>query len=284
MAEIFDSLLCALGQDVLDALYWTMRTNPWSYTFLFQFVFAMGYVAIHSILFFLHLSTMIVAVNSADKLFLVTLMISNNFAEIKTSVFKKFDAANLFKLACRDVTERFKLFLFMLLTMGVNLMLIRPGESFKVALVAFRDQFVIVFGFEVVADFVKHCFIAKGNGHSPELYVKFLNALVRDVTETRHDENGRGILDHTHILTHRLGLAQLPLACVFARFSQDIWTRAFARYPASLPDPWRLAIILYIGLIELKILTGIVLTGMSAKHVMAQEQKKFEAAKGRRNL
>ena len=33
---------------------------------------------------------------------------ANNFVELKGSVFKKFDARNLFQIACADVVERFR--------------------------------------------------------------------------------------------------------------------------------------------------------------------------------
>ena len=53
----------------------------------------------------MNVATLNVAINSADQA-LLTLLISNNFAEIKTSVFKKFDENNLFQVASSDVTER----------------------------------------------------------------------------------------------------------------------------------------------------------------------------------
>lgn len=51
---------------------------------------------------------------------LLTLLISNNFAEIKGSVFKKFDKQNLFQLSCHDVVERFKLVLFLAMIVVLN--------------------------------------------------------------------------------------------------------------------------------------------------------------------
>ena len=109
MVEIFDRLLSSFGQDVLDSLYWTVRTDP--YSLRFQPLLAFVYIWIHSCLFFINVATINVAINSADHA-LLTLLISNNFAEIKTSVFKKFDANNLFQVASSDVTERFKLCIF----------------------------------------------------------------------------------------------------------------------------------------------------------------------------
>jgi hypothetical protein len=72
---------------------------------------ALAYILVHACLFFVNVATLNVAINSADGA-LLSLLISGNFAEIKTSVFKKFDANNLFQVASSDVTERFKLFVF----------------------------------------------------------------------------------------------------------------------------------------------------------------------------
>ena len=54
----------------------------------------------------------------------------------------------------------------------------------------------------------------------------------QDVTETRHDAS-KPILDHTHSLARRIGLAQLPLACIVTRFMQDVWIRLMAQHEFS---------------------------------------------------
>ena len=54
-----------------------------------NFLVATCYVLAHAILLFIHIVTLFVAVNSADQA-LLTLLISNNFAEMKSSVFKRY--------------------------------------------------------------------------------------------------------------------------------------------------------------------------------------------------
>jgi|GEM_PF-4915049 len=78
---------------------------------IYEVPIALVYIQLHACLFFVNVATINVAINSADQA-LMTLLVSNNFAEIKTSVFKKFDANNLFQVASSDATERFKLFVF----------------------------------------------------------------------------------------------------------------------------------------------------------------------------
>ena len=149
MVEIFDRLLSSFGQDVLDTLYWTVRTNPRAGRLVYEIPMALIYINLHACLFFVNVATINVAINSADQA-LMTLLISNNFAEIKTSVFKKFDANNLFQVASSDVTERFKLCVFMMLVLLLNL--VQNAAAASEYLKAFLYQIGIVLGSEVLAD------------------------------------------------------------------------------------------------------------------------------------
>ena len=55
------------------------------------------YAIIHSLILFVHASTLNFAMNSADSA-LMSLLIGGNFAEIKSTVFKKYNKQNLFKI------------------------------------------------------------------------------------------------------------------------------------------------------------------------------------------
>ena len=113
MMEIIDKLLCSFGIDVLDSLFVKSRSSRHGSGAVFTFIVASVYVVIHSSLYFLHMTTLTVAINNQDQS-LLTVLILNNFAEIKSSVLKKFDSGNLFQLACSDISERFKCFCFIL--------------------------------------------------------------------------------------------------------------------------------------------------------------------------
>ena len=58
---------------------------------------AVAYVFLHSMLVLLQATTLNVAINASNKA-LLTIMMSNNFVELKGSVFKKFDRSNLFQV------------------------------------------------------------------------------------------------------------------------------------------------------------------------------------------
>jgi hypothetical protein len=120
--EIFDKLACSLGQDVMDGLYRTTRdglaggrcARGAPARLAFHFCVAVVYVVAHALILFVQIVCLNVAINSRNNA-LFTLLISNNFMELKASVFKKFEAENLFQVACADAVERFQLGLFLLL-------------------------------------------------------------------------------------------------------------------------------------------------------------------------
>ena len=64
-------------------------------------------------------TTLSVALNS-DNSALFSVLMANNFVELKGSVFKKFDARNLFQIACADVVERFRLFMYVTIVVLQN--------------------------------------------------------------------------------------------------------------------------------------------------------------------
>merc|ERR1711862_433656 len=97
MMEIFDRLMCSLGQDCLDSMYWNATRHPGSTRMLTSVVVVLIYSTIHSLILFGHVATMNVATNSSDEV-LLALLIGGNFAEIKSTVFKKYNKPSLFKI------------------------------------------------------------------------------------------------------------------------------------------------------------------------------------------
>lgn len=111
MLEVADKLFSSFGQDILDALFWTVSersesNKPNFLSALFQLVVALLYALLHTMLILLQATTLNVAFNSHNQS-LLTIMMSNNFVELKGAVFKKFGKPNLFQMACSDVRERF---------------------------------------------------------------------------------------------------------------------------------------------------------------------------------
>jgi len=84
MVEIFDRLMCSLGQDALDSLYWNITRRPCHPRTIISVVVVLIYAMIHSMILLAHVATLNVAMNSADQA-LLSLLIGGNFAEIKST-------------------------------------------------------------------------------------------------------------------------------------------------------------------------------------------------------
>lgn len=172
------------------------------------------YATIHSLFLFVHVATLAVAVNSADNA-LLTLLVSGNFAEIKSTVFKKYNKQNLFKITTSDICERFKLALFLMLILFLNRF---QGDMTTSMVKDYYTMCGIVFAAELVSDWIKHSFITKFNLIKSTTYFDYALVLSGDVTGIGHEGLN---LDCTHAAVKRLGLAQIPLVCVTARYLHE---------------------------------------------------------------
>uniref|UniRef100_A0A0D3CYU2 Protein POLLEN DEFECTIVE IN GUIDANCE 1 n=1 Tax=Brassica oleracea var. oleracea TaxID=109376 RepID=A0A0D3CYU2_BRAOL len=118
------------------------------------------------------LSTCIVAHNNA----LLALLVSNNFAEIKSSVFKRFSKDNIHGLVYADAIERFHISAFLVSVLAQNIL-----EAEGPWLGNFIYNATMVFFCEMMIDIIKHSFLAKFNGIRPIAYSEFLQALCEQV-------------------------------------------------------------------------------------------------------
>ncbi|KAJ2005084.1 hypothetical protein GGI04_002383 [Coemansia thaxteri] len=120
--DIFDRLLSSFGHDVMDALQSTVtdpRSKRWKSGATY-FALAQIYMLIHTLVLFYQVITLNVAVNAySDQL--LALLISNQFVEIKSNVFKKWEKEMLFQVVCADVVERFQEIVFLFIIILRNL-------------------------------------------------------------------------------------------------------------------------------------------------------------------
>lgn len=271
--EVFDRLFSALGQDVLECLFSkeTLERNEHGRSKLLRplwmFCLALVYNVIHATALFYQVVTLNVAVNSYSNA-LLTLLMSNQFVEIKGTVFKKFEKENLFQLTCADVVERFQLWLMLLiialrnivevggLSISINSAFGGPGspaDSFSSqgtsipltsgfsipipkAFTLFPKwtgevlgPFLIVLGSEMLVDWCKHAYITKFNNVKPNIYGRFLDVLAKDYySHAFADQN----------LTKRLGLPVIPLSCLFIRACMQTYHMFIATHmPMPMPPP-----------------------------------------------
>ncbi|XWS22956.1 hypothetical protein CRYUN_Cryun29cG0080200 [Craigia yunnanensis] len=128
--EIFDKLCQSFGGDVLETLFNSAEglancsqenMRFWIHRFVSDQALAMTFSILHSFILLaqaITLSTCIVAHNNA----LFALLVSNNFAEIKSNVFKRFSKDNIHSLVYADSVERFHISAFLLFVLAQNIL------------------------------------------------------------------------------------------------------------------------------------------------------------------
>lgn len=221
MVEVFDRLMCSFGQDALDSLYWNTTRRPYHPRMIASTIVVLVYAGIHSVILFVHAATLNVAMNSADSA-LMSLLIGGNFAEIKSTVFKKYNKQNLFKITTSDICERFKLVLFLGLVLLLNC---SQGGMNQEMVNDYIYMSFIIMGAEMVCDWIKHSFITKFNFIKSSVYLDYSLVLAGDITGIGHGHEAINV-EHTHAVVKRLGFAQIPLICVAMRYFKEAFRYA----------------------------------------------------------
>ncbi|KAH7129900.1 eukaryotic membrane protein family-domain-containing protein [Dactylonectria estremocensis] len=263
--EVGDRLLSALGQDILECLFSTetLSRNASGRSKVLMpmgmFLLALAYCCLHSIALYYQVITLNVAVNSYSNA-LLTLLLSNQFVEIKSTVFKRFEKDNLFQLTCADIVERFQLWIMLLIigmrnvveVGGLSIPSARPEPSFDLTTGtiplhspsilphAFTvlpswlmsgevlSPFLIVIGSEMLVDTIKHAYVTKFNNIKPAFYSRILDILCKDYYTNAFV---------TPSLTRRLGLAVIPLSCLFIRASVQTYHMLLSTHlPMPMPS------------------------------------------------
>ncbi|XP_048852483.1 transmembrane anterior posterior transformation protein 1 homolog isoform X2 [Brienomyrus brachyistius] len=268
MLEVADRLFSSFGQDILDALYWT-ATEPKEKKrahigVIPHFFMAVLYVFLHAILIMVQATTLNVAFNSHNKS-LLTIMMSNNFVEIKGSVFKKFEKNNLFQMSNSDIKERFTNYVLLLIVC------LRNMEQFSWnpdhLWVLFPDVCMVIAS-EIAVDVVKHAFITKFNDITADVYSEYRASLAFDLVSSRQKN---AYTDYSDSVSRRMGFIPLPLALLLIRV-----VTSSVKIQGSLSCVC--VLLFYLGMITLKVLNSILLLGRSCLYVKEanMEEKLFQ--------
>ncbi|TKY59327.1 POLLEN DEFECTIVE IN GUIDANCE 1 [Spatholobus suberectus] len=284
--EIFDKLCQTFIGDVLQMLFHsaeelarcppeTESTRFWIWRFISDQVLAVvtsnilflwvdnfffTIVLVHSFILLVQAITLSACIVSHYNA-LPALLVSNNFAEIKSYVFKGYSKDNVHSMVySADSIERFHISAFILFVLAQNI-LEAEGPWFE----SFISNILLVYLFEMAIDVIKHSFIAKFNNITPIAYSEFLEVLCK---QTLHMQ--------TEDAKKKLTFVPLAPACVVIRVLTPV-------YAANLPYnslPWRLAWILlcsaitYIMLTSLKVLIGMVLQKHAKWYVNRCQRRK----------
>ncbi|KAF7315409.1 hypothetical protein MIND_00055600 [Mycena indigotica] len=222
---------CLFSRSTLEPLSHRIPVTSHTFRPLLFFVLATLYNVAHSLVMVYQLIALNVAVNSYDHA-LLTLLVSNQFVEIKGSVFKKFEKDNLFQITCADIVERFTLALMLFVVAFRNLIELSGSEF------SFTEGFILPKSFgwvwgnnilwtisypvltvlvsEMLVDWLKHAFITKFNHIRPSVYERYTDVLCRDLASgsavNRRGARKHAYVDQSPLVARRLGFASLPLA------------------------------------------------------------------------
>ncbi|KAI9263084.1 eukaryotic membrane protein family-domain-containing protein [Sporodiniella umbellata] len=254
--EICDKLCCSLGVDILDALFSksTLGNSPQdihgtAYAKrqlrpITLFVLAAGYMVLHTAILFFQMITLNVAINFYSNA-LLSLLISNQFVEIKQSVFKRFEKENLFQLTCSDIVERFQQSAFLFVITLRNIIEISESGPSSILPSTFVPLFklpastsfnslmtpvLMVILSELLVDWLKHAFITKFNHIRPSIYGKYIDILCKDLvigSPGRMTGKNHAFVDQSPVVSRRIGFPVLPLACLYIRMMQQILPMIF---------------------------------------------------------
>ncbi|KAI0305533.1 eukaryotic membrane protein family-domain-containing protein [Multifurca ochricompacta] len=235
--EIADRLCASIGQDILDCLFsrstlllLSRRLPVTTHTIrpVVFFLLATLYTVTHALVMVYQMLCLNVAINSYDNA-LLSLLMSNQFVEIKGSVFKKFEKDNLFQITCADIVERFTLGLMLFFVAFRNLIELSGSEfDFSGGMflpksfgwiggsVLWTISYVAcsyVMLSETLVDWLKHAFITKFNHIRPSVYERYKDVLCRDLASgSRLSARKHSYIDQSPVVARRLGFSSLPLA------------------------------------------------------------------------
>lgn len=275
MLELFDKMASAFGIDIQDAMFYSTtklyfdreisKSERWS-VFKDAILSIIGYTVylfIHTTILYMCIITLNVALNSSNNA-LLSLLLSNNFLELKKPIFKRFAKENVFQFSCHDATERFQLLIFgLVISMQNSRAAVFSGTEFV-------DIMYCILA-EIIVDFLKHGFISKFNNVSSSVYGKFLDKLCEDMTEDRLQDT---FLDNMNIACRRLGFTPIPLVTI------TLYVTYLFLQP-SIHDSWyRLFFFfqIYITLLLIKFLTNICVIGIASWRRIAIERKRQKIA------
>lgn len=255
--EIADKFCCSIGQDILECLVSLPTALNQLRTIVFSII-TLVYCVIHSFVLMWEMVTLNVAVNSYSNA-LLTLMLSNQFGEIKSTVFKKFDRESLFQATCEDIAQRFQLSLILLVVSTRNVLETWAVSSYisvnRVQELLGPSLMVIVS--MVIVDWLKHAYIARFNNFRPKpIYTRFFSIFIADYIEHRQ-------LSSAHLMMKRTGLPVLPLAIVCARMLCKLELIDFPK-----------GIALWSFLLVMKLVIGVGLENYMARAVLTRPQKR----------
>ncbi|ODV81818.1 DUF747-domain-containing protein [Suhomyces tanzawaensis NRRL Y-17324] len=269
--EVADKLCSSLGQNFLNILHEIPLTDSSAsqrLKLVFFFAVSVLYLSFHGYILIYQTISLNVAANSYSNA-LLALLLSNQFAELKSSVFKKFEREGLFQITMSDLCERFQLSIMLsIITLRNFLQLGQIGlipnswKSWNTWLGSIFGPGVIVIGSEIFVDWLKHSYIAKFNKIRPRIYRNFLYVLSLDYLTVLNFDNSTGS-DYV-VLTKRIGLPLLATIVCFLRMTLTDFKQLLI-FPYSMAATTGIVLVTFATLVLVRLILGLVILKLANK-------------------
>ena len=157
MLEIIERLVRSWGNFIVEALLCYDTKKSWN--FAAYYIGTLVYTLIHCYIHFWRVMLVSVAIVSTDSsMFMIVL--TNNFAELKGTVFKKLDSKSLYPVMASDIVER--VYLCIDVSIVLFRMLTSPQKS-KMPFVEVAYWVSVMIFLEIVTDWFKYMCVIKFN-------------------------------------------------------------------------------------------------------------------------
>eukprot|EP00127_Corallochytrium_limacisporum_P002371 Clim_evm12s119 gene=Clim_evmTU12s119 len=275
MLEVMEKLFRDINRDSIDEIFRGVsrhQSNLEATSFLGMFVWAAIVQVLHAFILFFQVMTLNVALNSHNNS-LMTLMISNQFVELKSHVFKSFKEENIKKMLNHDVLERHNLLVFFVLITLRNLS--EMGWDYDY----FKDLLAALVGIlvsEIVVDTVKHSFISRFNNVPLKVYETRMHEVALEVSfqQLMPPEHHREYTDLYDLTLQQLGFVPIPLVCVVIRTMGHI-----TGLEVDLYDIGFTALIGWLCAVAIKLCLGQFLSAWAKETIMDSERRRLMGLK-----
>lgn len=294
--EIFDRLLSSSGIDILKLVYndnfFNHVTTVNSITFCFALGLTVVYLWFHCYVLIYQVMALNVAINSYSNA-LLTMILSNQFSELKSAVFKRTEREGLFQITCADLNERFFLLIMLIIISSRNLLQICMNSSsihdlfnnikpnsWQVSNFTSNSKFiddwfglllgpcVVVLGTEVMVDWVKHTYISRFNRINHKIYHKFNSILSKDLISEFQDDK------FSNLIIKRTGFPIFAVIIVFIKLSIFPWLNFIWEKTYSFPLILVVSLFCGLGLLIVKYLFSLLLLRWSG-HISPESANDF---------
>jgi len=155
---------------------------------LVDFFVTLFVMSLHCLIIMLEAVAFNVVLNSASSS-LLALLVSNNFAELKGTVFKNMNVTRLWTLSMQDIVEHFHISICLVFVLIENMLLTNAYlPSYKMF-----SQCAMILVTEIVVDIMKHAFVGKFQNLKPGVYSEYLKDMC-EKTAASSSMNGHKII------------------------------------------------------------------------------------------